>query len=34
MVPETKDVSLEQIEKNLDAHKPARELGQPIKVKR
>ena len=30
MVPETNGVSLEQIEKNLDANKPARELGAAL----
>jgi sugar porter (SP) family MFS transporter len=31
-VPETKGVSLEIIEKNLAAHKPARQLGSPVKT--
>lgn len=30
-VPETKGVSLEQIERNLDANKPTRQLGAPVK---
>jgi MFS family permease len=32
-VPETKDCSLEEIERNLRNGKPVRELGQPIKRK-
>jgi MFS transporter, SP family, galactose:H+ symporter len=30
-VPETKGVPLEEIEKNLDANKPSRQLGLPVK---
>jgi sugar porter (SP) family MFS transporter len=30
LVPETKGVSLEQIEQNLDANKPSRKLGAPL----